>query len=135
MKRKDPIEEARRYVDNARETLSQSGEYNPRTKQYEDPKYVRAAGHYLWHAVLTALDAVFHVREDRRTRVHIEDYQKAIAKRDQKLLDDVNSGYSLLHLYMGYDGIQLKKVCDEGFRIANAIINRCAMLMPKTTPA
>ena len=131
MKKKDPIEEARRYVDNAHDTLIEKGEYNPQTKRYEDPKYVRAAGHYLWHAVLTALDAVFIVKKNRRTRVDIDDYQNAIAKRDNKLLDKVNDGYNVLHLNMGYDGVQDKKICDRGFQLTNEIIDRCAMLRPK----
>lgn len=131
MKKKDPIEEARRYVENAHDTLVEKGEYNSKTKRYEDPKYVRAAGHYLWHAVLTALDSVFEVRADKRTRVHINDYLNVISKRDQKLLDWVDDGYTILHLHMGYDGVQIKKVCDEGFHLANNIINRCAVLRPK----
>ena len=130
MKKKDPIEEARRYVDNARETLHEKGEYNPSTRRYEDAKYVRAAGHYLWHGVLTALDAVFHVREDRRTRVDINDYLKAISKRDQKLLGWVDDGYSVTHLYMGYDGVQDKKICDRGIQLTLEIIDRCAMMRP-----
>lgn len=66
MKQKDPIAEARRYVDNARTTLLENGELNLETKRYEDDKYVRAAGSYLWLGVLMALDAVFHVRKDRK---------------------------------------------------------------------
>lgn len=31
--------------------------------QYEDEKYVRAAGNYLWLGILMALDGVFHVRQ------------------------------------------------------------------------
>ena len=59
MKKKDPIEEARRYVDNAKETLRDKGEYNEELNRYDDEKYVRAAGNYLWLGVLMALDAVF----------------------------------------------------------------------------
>ena len=32
---------------------------------------------------------------------------------------------------MGYDGVGNKKVCDAGFEIANAIIDRCEKLMPE----
>ena len=96
---------------------------------YQDEKYVRAAGNYLWLGVLMALDAVFHVRKDRRTRVDINDYTKAVGKRDRKLLIWVDNGYNIMHLYMNYDGIQSKTTCDDGFRIANQIINRCASMM------
>ena len=68
--KKNPIEEARRYVDNAKQTLIENGKLNMETHRYEDPKYVRAAGNYLWLGVLMALDAVFEVRKDRRTRVN-----------------------------------------------------------------
>ena len=128
MIKKDLIEEAQRYVDNARQTLRENGEYNPQTNRYEDPKYVRAAGHYLWHAVFIALDSVFDVRKDRRTRIHFSEYQQAVAKRDHKLLDMINDGYNILHLNMGYDGIQNKRICDEGFLLTNTIIDRCANL-------
>ncbi len=128
MEKKDPIDEAYRYVDNAQKTLREHGEYDAELHRYRDRKYVRAAGHYLWHAVLIALDAVFHVRKDRRTRVDIDDYKNATRKRDKKLTALVNDGYQILHLYMGYDGILAKSTCDEGFRIANAIIDRCMRL-------
>ena len=122
------IEEARRYVDNARTTLKENGEYDPSMRRYNDKKYVRAAGHYLWHAVMLALDAVFHVRDDRRTRVDIDAYREAVRKRDPKLLVYLNDSYQTLHLYMGYDGVLVKDTCDSGFRLANEIINRCSKL-------
>ena len=126
--KKDLIEEAKRYVANAEKTLRENGRYNQELKQYEDEKYVRAAGHYLWHAVLMALDAVFHVRADRRTRVDVNDYYEAVRKRDRKLLALVNSSYNVMHLSMVYDGNTRKNVCDDGFVLANDIINRCATL-------
>ena len=129
MKQKDPIAEARRYVDNARTTLKEKGELNLETKRYEDDKYVRAAGSYLWLGVLMALDAVFHVRKDRRTRVDINAYLDAVGKRDRKLLDYVNDGYNVMHLSMTYDGTQAKDVCDSGFRLANTIIDRCEKMV------
>ena len=129
MKRKNPIDEARRYVENAKKTLQENGELDVELNRYEDEKYVRAAGNYLWLGVLMALDAVFHVRKDRRTRVDIKDYQQAVAKRDRKLLALVNDGYDVMHLYMNYDGNQQKGLCDNGFRLANDIINRCEAMV------
>ena len=128
-KKNNPIEEARRYVDNARKTLNENGDLDVETRVYQDEKYVRAAGNYLWLGVLMALDAVFHVRADRRTRVDIKDYQEAVRKRDKKLLGLVNSGYETLHLSMTYDGNHSKGVSDEGFRLANSIIDRCEMML------
>ena len=40
-----------------------------------------------------------------------------------------NGGYDTMHLYMNYDGNQSKGVCDDGFRLANSIINRCEMML------
>ena len=129
MKKKNPIDEARRYVENARDALKEHGELDPESGMYQDEKYVRAAGNYLWLGVLMALDAVFHVRKDRRTRVDLKAYTEAVGKRDRKLLDYVNTGYNIMHLYMNYDGIRLKSTCDDGFRIANHIIDRCAAMV------
>ena len=128
-KKNDPIAEARRYVENARKALNENGELDVETKLYQDEKYVRAAGNYLWLGVLMALDAVFHVRKDRRTRVDINNYLEVVGKRDRKHLSYVNSGYDVMHLSMNYDGIPAKEVSDSGFRIANAIIDRCEMML------
>ena len=132
MKHENPIEEARRYVENAKETLQEKGEFDPELKMYQDEKYVRAAGNYLWLGVLMALDAVFNVRKDRRTRADIKDYRDAVAKRDRKLRALVNMGYDTMHLSMTYDGNQSKDLCDSGFKLANNIINRCETMMPKS---
>lgn len=129
-KKREPIKEARRYVDNAREILAERGKLDDKGVLYEDEKYVRAAGNYLWLGVLMALDGVFHVREDRRTRVNIEAYQAAVSKRDQKLLYWLNVGFETIHLFMNYDGIPYKPLCDSGFEIANRIIDRCETMMP-----
>ena len=129
MEKKNPVEEARRYVENAKKLLVENGELDIETRSYSDRKYVRMAGDTLWKGVLVVLDAVFHVRKDRRTRVHIEDYYNAISIRDKKLLQFVKNGYDLLHLMMGYDGILDKDTCDSGFRIANTIIDRCAVML------
>lgn len=129
MKRKDPIEEARRYVDNAEKTLKENGELDNEKFEYQDDKYVRAAGNYLWLGVLMALDAAFNIRKDRRTRVDIKDYKDAVAKRDKKLLSWLSSGYDIMHLYMNYDGNPNKGLCDQGFVYANKIIDRCAAMV------
>ena len=134
MEKKNPVEEARRYVENAKTLLVEHGELDTETKLYGDRKYVRMAGDTLWKGVLLIIDAVFHVRQDRRTRVHIENYQEAINKRNKKLAKLVYSGYETMHLHMGYDGAQAKGTCDDGLRLANEIIDRCAALLPTEHP-
>lgn len=125
----DPIAEARRYVANAEDVIKKA-KYDPELQSYTDSKYVRTAGDILWKGCLIALDAVFHVRKGKG-RPSIDKYKLAVAKRDRKLLNSVNNGYDITHLSMGYDGVGNKKVCDAGFEIANAIIDRCEKLMPE----
>lgn len=130
-----PISEARRYVSNAHDALREHGQLNIELGCYEDSKYVKAAGHYLWSGVLIALEAVFHVEQDKKkrkgedTRVSVDDYTSAASSRDQKLLAWITNGYRIMHLSMGYDGIQDKDVCMKGFQLANNIIDRCETLL------
>lgn len=135
MKQEDPIKESRRYVKNARKTLRENGKLDVEQNRYQDEKYVKAAGNYLWGGVLIALDAVFHVKKDEHDRVDIKDYRTAVGNRDRKLLGLLNNGYETIHLYMGYDGTQNKSFCDMGFRLANEIIDRCEMMYQTSAPA
>lgn len=124
----DSIKEARGYVANAEETI-QKANYDPELKIYTDSKYTKTAGDILWKGCLIALDAVLQVRKGKG-RPSIEKYKLASGQRDRKLLAAIVSGYDLMHLTMGYDGVKNKKVCDAGFENANAIIDRCALLYP-----
>ena len=128
MQYSDPIQEARRYVANAQEVI-QKAKYDPETKSYLDSKYVKTAGNILWGGCLVALEALLQVRQGKG-RPSIEKYKEAAAKRDGTLLKFLNAGYDTMHLVMGYDGNKSRKVCEAGFDFANAIINRCAMMMP-----
>ena len=130
MEKKNPIEEALRYVDNAQDILRTNGDLDPETHSYTDRKYVKMAGNTLWNGVLFILDTVFHVKKNKRHRPDISDYQQAVGSRDKKLLVFLNNGYEIMHLYMGYDGILDKKVCDQGLLIAREIIDRCAVMLP-----
>lgn len=126
MEKKNPIDEARRYVANAKEVIKKAG-YDTELKRYTDGKYVRMAGNTLWNGCLIALDAVLKVNEGKG-RPSIEKYKIAASKRDKKLKDFIDDGYNTMHLAMGYDGTKSKKSCDAGFDAANAIIDRCAVL-------
>ena len=128
MEKKDPIEEARRYVANAEEVIVKAN-YDPELKIYTDGKYVKMAGNTLWNGCLIALDAVFNVRKSKG-RPTIEKYEELAGQRDRKLLAAIVAGYNTMHLSMGYDGTRDKKVCEAGFDKANEIINRCALLYP-----
>lgn len=129
MEKKDPIEEARRYVANAEEVIEKAG-YDPELNIYTDGKYVKMAGNTLWNGCLVALDAVLGIRKGKG-RPDIGKYRDAAAKRDKKLMAAIIAGYNTMHLSMGYDGTKGKKICDAGFEYANDIIDRCAKLVPK----
>ena len=133
MKKKNPIEEAWRYVANAEEVIKKAN-YDPEIKIYTDSKYIKMAGNTLWNGCLIALDAVLQVRNGKG-RPSIEKYKEAAAYRDRKLLANIVAGYDTMHLYMGYDGTKDKKVCDAGFDKAIAIIDRCAKLYPGSEQA
>ena len=128
MKLKDPIEEARRYVANAKEVIEKAN-YDPELNRYSDGKYVKMAGNTLWNGCLIALDALFGISK-RKVRPDIRKYKEEAVKRDKKLLAYVVDGYNIMHLSMGYDGTKNKKTCDSGFECANAIIDRCEKLCP-----
>ena len=87
------------------------------------------AGNTLWNGVLLILDAVFQVTDNNKNRLHFSDYQRAVAQRDYKLLDFVTTGYNVMHLSMGYDGILKKSICNDGIHLANEIIDRCAVML------
>jgi len=123
MEHTNPIQEAKRYLDNAKEILStkagKDGDY------YSDSKYVKMAGDTAWKGALIALDSVFNVKKQPRQRVSIEDYKVAVAKRNKQMLTHVNEGYHILHLAMGYDGTKIYKVCQAGLEEASKIIEWC----------
>lgn len=124
-----PVEEALRYVKNAKDLLSVHGQLDYETQLYQDRKYVRMAGNTLWNGVLLMLDAVFHLKTKQRPHPDIMDYKDAVSNRDKKLLSLVITGYEVMHISMGYDGIQSKTTSLEGIRLANEIINRCAAML------
>jgi hypothetical protein len=129
MEKKDPIEEARRYVANAKEVIKKAN-YDPELNIYTDGKYIKMAGNTLWNGCLVALDAVLGIRRGKG-RPDIGKYRDAAAKRDRKLMAAIVAGYNTMHLSMGYDGTKGKKICDAGFEYADAIIDRCAKLLPE----
>lgn len=53
MEKKNPIEEARRYVDNAKDLLREKGELDPETHSYSDRKYVKMAGNFIFQWATT----------------------------------------------------------------------------------
>jgi hypothetical protein len=121
---KNPIAEAKRYLQNAKDILRNNTEIEDGA--YSDSKYVRIAGDTAWKSCLIALDAAFKVKETKgKRRVSIDDYKNIVSKRNKKLLDSVMQGYEILHLYMGYDGNKRIAIAKDGFELAKTIINKC----------
>ena len=122
MKYSNPIEEAGRYIENARRMLSENagkdGDF------YTDRKYVKLAGHAAWCGVLIALDAALKVREGmkKEQRPDIKDYQEAISKADRKMTRHLMSSYDTLHKALGYDGNLKFIIVQDGLQEAQYLI-------------
>jgi len=123
MEQSNAIQEAERYIQNARQILSEKagkdGGY------YSDKKYIRIAGHTAWHGVLIALDATLKVKENLKKgqRPDIKDYQSAISKVDKKMLRALMNSYETLHIVLGYDGNLNFDVVQGGLKEAQWIID------------
>ena len=120
---KHPIREAERYLQNARQILSEKAEKDG--AYYNDSKYVRMAGNTAWNGILIALDAVLNIRATMKKgqRLEFSDYQAAVAKIDRKMPRVLLDAYNLLHLTLGYDGVTNYKIVQDSLAIANSILN------------
>ena len=123
MKNLDSMIEAERYIQNARQLLSEKagkdGEY------YTDSKYVKMAGHTAWCGILVALDATLNVKASMKKgqRPDIKDYQEAVSKVDKKMPRILMNSYDTLHKILGYDGNLRYKVIQAGLEEAQDIID------------
>ncbi len=124
----NPIEEARRYYENAHDVLKSNT--TKRDGMLSDSKFVKMAGHTLWAGCLIALNYALQLKPKKNQRLDINDYKAAAAKRDKKLLNYVLDGYSIMHLSMGYDGVKNVNVINGGFEVADKLIERCSSLAP-----
>ena len=119
----DSIIEAERYIQNARQLLSdkagKDGEY------YTDGKYVKMAGHTAWCGILVALDATLNVKVSMKKgqRPDIKDYQEAVGKVDKKMPRILMNSYDTLHKILGYDGNLRYKVVQAGLEEAQDVID------------
>ena len=118
MAEKNPISEAKRYVENARTILREKA--IKEDDRYTDKKYVKLAGHAAYTGVLVALDGFFGVK--KKGRKDVGWYQEQLASVDKKLLNNFVSAYELLHLSMSYDGTREAVVAQQGLKRADEII-------------
>jgi len=123
IERNNAIQEAERYIQNARQILSEKagkdGDY------YTDRKYVKLAGHAAWCGVLVALDAALQVKAGLKKgqRPDIKDYQEALGKLDKKMSKHFMGSYDVLHKSLGYDGVLNFDVVQIGLKEAQWIID------------
>ena len=115
----DTIQEAKRYLDNARQILSDKAKKED--GYYQDAKYVKMAGHTAYAGVLLALDGVLGKKS--KGRKDVEWYKQQLAKLDKRLLNSFIGVYDTLHLSMSYDGNPLASVASAGLQEAERIIN------------
>ena len=118
-----PIQEAERYLSNARNILSEKAEKDG--DYYNDRKYVKMAGNTAWNGVLVALDAVLPVKNNlkRGQRVEFKDYMTAIVQKDKKMSRPLLTAYDMLHKSLGYDGVLNYKIVQTSLAQAELIIN------------
>jgi len=116
------IKEANRYIDNAKEILSEKAK--KKDGYYTDKKYVKMAGHTAYTGILVALDGAFGKKG--KGRKDIDWYKENVAKTKKKMLPVLLSAYEILHLSMGYDGTLNAKLSALGLEEAEKIINAYA---------
>lgn len=114
-----PIEDARRYIDNARTLLSEKagkdGDF------YQDRKYIRMAGNTMYNGILVALDAL--LGKKTRGRKSVEWYQEQLGRIDRKALTHFNALYETVHLVLGYDGNTVVSISRDAIRMSHTFID------------
>ncbi|MDR6807148.1 cytolysin (calcineurin-like family phosphatase) [Dyadobacter sp. BE34] len=119
MKNISTIEEARRYLSNAKQILREKA--IKEDELYKDKKYVKMAGHTAYIGVLEALDAVFG--DKKKGRKSVDWYREELSAVDKKMLALFIEAYNTLHLAMSYDGNRIVSVSNGGLDVAEKIIN------------
>ncbi len=128
MESENPIIEAQRYFDNAKEILRDKAQ--KRGDYYLDSKYTRMAGNTMWNGCLIALTYALNVKPQKGQRLDINDYKMVATKRSKKLVNDIVEGYNIMHLSMGYDGTKSVDVIQGGIKIMANIIDWCKKNAP-----
>lgn len=113
------IQEARRYVDNARKILRDKAQKED--GYYQDSKYVKMAGHTAYVGVLVALDNL--LGKKGKGRKDVDWYKQHLAKLDKKVLNAFLTAYDILHLSMAYDGIPDAEIVQTGLKRAEAVVD------------
>ncbi len=122
---KDPIQEANRYLDNAKDILRTKAKKDG--AMYSDKKYVRMACNTAYNGVLVALDAFAEKKgKHPKKRPDVYFYRDLLGKENRKILKLYNTIYDLLHLAGGYDGNLAVSVSSDGIKFSKELIMRIA---------
>jgi hypothetical protein len=119
MVEKNSIQEAKRYLDNARNLLSEKA--GKEDGYYQDPKYVKMAGHAAYTGVLLVLDR--YLDKKIKGRKDVDWYKQNLSKLDKKILHSFSTAYQILHLDMAYDGAPSAELARLGMQEAEKVIN------------
>ena len=109
-----PSEEAARYLDNARQILSEKA--RKEDGEYRDKKYVKMASGTAYSAALLIIDEYLKQKEG----IHftqpksIEDYTNRVRKYDKKLLALLLETYDELHIIGYYHGTRSVRIIQKG---------------------
>ncbi len=126
------LNEAKRYLENAREILRTKAKLDYKYNIYKDVKYVREACGIAYLAVEMALEAYLMHRGrpvkssikylKKKKRASYERYIEELRKLNQKLMSKYLNAYQILHLDGYYDGINDKNVIQAGLKSVEEII-------------
>jgi len=114
----DSIQEAKRYLDNAKEILREKALKDD--GYYQDSKYVKMAGHTAYTGILLALDV--YLGKKGKGRKDVDWYKEHLSKLDKKVLNAFLTAYQVLHLDMAYDGAKSAELAATGLKEAEKII-------------
>ena len=114
----DSIQEAKRYLDNAKEILREKALKDD--GYYQNSKYVKMAGHTAYTGILLALDV--YLGKKGKGRKDVDWYKEHLSKLDKKVLNAFLTAYQVLHLDMAYDGAKSAKLAATGLEEAENII-------------
>lgn len=111
-----PAEEAARYLENAREILSNKA--GKEDGLYKDVKYVKMAAGTAYSAALLILDEYLRQKEGLKFMkpMSIEDYTARIRKYDKKLLKLLLEVYGELHILGYYHGTPSVDIIQKGLK-------------------
>ena len=123
--KREGYSEAMRYIANAKGYLQKAGMDN--NGWYKDKKYVRTACGTAYSGALEALKTYLKLKNPEvlktKERKDIDFYRKNLAKDNKKMLNTLNSAYSILHIYGYYEGNEDPIMIKLGFQRAKEIID------------